>query len=144
MKGHHSRTSSSLSQSEDRRTEKGSATRPILLLVLCLGFLTLVPYCILILLNPALRAVEQAIKAPGKVLLVTAHPDDETVFFAPTVTALQNSGHNVFLLCLTTGQRPFPSFLVSTPQFSLTGTCKALELGLCTKAYFWAQETLVE
>lgn len=84
--------------------KKGSATRPLLITVLVLGAMTLVPYCILILLNPALRAVENIIDTPGRVLLVTAHPDDETVFFAPTVTALRNAKHDVFLLCLTTGK----------------------------------------
>lgn len=100
MKGHHHKADS-LTHIGD--SKKGLATRPLLILVLGLGALTLLPYCILIFLNPALRAVEDAIKNPGRVLLVTAHPDDETVFFAPTVTALHSSGHEIYLLCLTTG-----------------------------------------
>ncbi|CAJ0963955.1 unnamed protein product, partial [Mesorhabditis belari] len=40
---------------------------------------------------------------PAKVLLVIAHPDDETMFFAPTITELTKQGHRVFLLCTSTG-----------------------------------------
>ena len=101
MKGHPHKADSYLYLGDSK---KGIATRPLLILVLGLGALTLVPYCILILLNPALRAVEDAIQNPGRVLLVTAHPDDETVFFAPTITALHSSGHEIYVLCLTTGK----------------------------------------
>mmetsp|Transcript_40709 Transcript_40709/g.105251 ORF Transcript_40709/g.105251 Transcript_40709/m.105251 type:complete len:237 (+) Transcript_40709:191-901(+) len=38
-----------------------------------------------------------------RVLLVTAHPDDETMFFAPTVQALKAAGAYVSLLCLSNG-----------------------------------------
>ena len=39
-----------------------------------------------------------------RLLLVTAHPDDETMFFAPLlVTAVQRQHARVFLLCLSTG-----------------------------------------
>jgi N-acetylglucosaminylphosphatidylinositol deacetylase len=36
-------------------------------------------------------------------LIVTAHPDDETMFFAPTVLHLVEQGLRVALLCLSTG-----------------------------------------
>eukprot|EP00891_Asterochloris_glomerata_P003035 jgi/Astpho2/3035/Aster-03343 len=39
----------------------------------------------------------------GPILLVTAHPDDESLFFGPTITALRNAQQEVFLLCMTTG-----------------------------------------
>jgi len=41
----------------------------------------------------------------GGVLFVTAHPDDETMFFLPTITRLLEAwGHDrVYLLCLSTG-----------------------------------------
>ena len=104
MKGHQAKHLSFGLLGDGRRSGKGIDARPLLLVVLGLGAITLVPYCILLLLNPAWRAVEQAIQDPGKVLLVTAHPDDETVFFAPTVNALHRSGHEVFLLCLTAGE----------------------------------------
>ena len=108
MKGHPHKSDSNSFFGDSR---KGTGAQRLLIIVLVLGALTLVPYCILILLNPALRAVENVIVNPGKVLLVTAHPDDETVFFAPTVTALHSSGHEVFLLCLTTGM----SFILFAP-----------------------------
>ena len=37
------------------------------------------------------------------VLLITAHPDDECMFFGPTITALTESGCQVYILCLSTG-----------------------------------------
>lgn len=44
----------------------------------------------------------------ARVLLVTAHPDDEAMFFAPTVVALTNAqqAHNVelYVACLSTGE----------------------------------------
>jgi N-acetylglucosaminylphosphatidylinositol deacetylase len=36
-------------------------------------------------------------------VLVIAHPDDESMFFVPTIRALKESGETVWLLCLTTG-----------------------------------------
>ncbi|XP_074280947.1 putative N-acetylglucosaminyl-phosphatidylinositol de-N-acetylase [Silene latifolia] len=37
------------------------------------------------------------------VLLVIAHPDDESMFFAPTINYLTSRGHNVHILCLSMG-----------------------------------------
>ncbi|CAK8532329.1 unnamed protein product [Lathyrus sativus] len=37
------------------------------------------------------------------VLLVIAHPDDESMFFAPTINFLTSRGHNVQILCLSNG-----------------------------------------
>jgi N-acetylglucosaminylphosphatidylinositol deacetylase len=39
----------------------------------------------------------------NKVLLVTAHPDDECMFFAPTLRSLQQNGSQIHVLCLSTG-----------------------------------------
>ena len=38
------------------------------------------------------------------VLLVTAHPDDEAMFFAPALAALQRQEASVWVLCLSTGE----------------------------------------
>ena len=39
------------------------------------------------------------------VLIVTAHPDDECMFFAPTILMLQQlTGADVHLLCLSSGK----------------------------------------
>ncbi|KAI3495586.1 hypothetical protein L1887_37930 [Cichorium endivia] len=37
------------------------------------------------------------------VLLVIAHPDDESMFFSPTINHLTSRGHNVHILCMSTG-----------------------------------------
>ncbi|XP_019194812.1 PREDICTED: probable N-acetylglucosaminyl-phosphatidylinositol de-N-acetylase [Ipomoea nil] len=37
------------------------------------------------------------------VLLVIAHPDDESMFFAPTINYLTSKGHTVHILCMSTG-----------------------------------------
>ncbi|XP_068661503.1 uncharacterized protein [Aristolochia californica] len=37
------------------------------------------------------------------ILLVVAHPDDESMFFSPTILYLTSMGHNVHVLCMSTG-----------------------------------------
>ncbi|GKV26741.1 hypothetical protein SLEP1_g35982 [Rubroshorea leprosula] len=37
------------------------------------------------------------------VLLIIAHPDDESMFFTPTISYLNARGHNLYLLCLSVG-----------------------------------------
>jgi LmbE family N-acetylglucosaminyl deacetylase len=39
----------------------------------------------------------------GRTLLVIAHPDDESMFFVPTIDGLVASNREVFVLCLSTG-----------------------------------------
>jgi len=36
-------------------------------------------------------------------LIITAHPDDEIMFFAPTIIGLRKQGFKVKILCLSTG-----------------------------------------
>ena len=36
-------------------------------------------------------------------LLVTSHPDDESMFFGPTIQAAKRMGAQVHILCLSTG-----------------------------------------
>ena len=43
-------------------------------------------------------------EASARTLLVIAHPDDECMFFGPTVQRLQSSSRGVHLLCLSTGK----------------------------------------
>ena len=47
--------------------------------------------------------IKSRTNSPPKVLLITAHPDDESLFFAPTLVSLQSSNIDVFFLCLSTG-----------------------------------------
>ena len=37
-------------------------------------------------------------------MLVIAHPDDETMFFTPTIHELRRQGCNVTVLCLSNGE----------------------------------------
>ncbi|KAI6694247.1 hypothetical protein NL676_021957 [Syzygium grande] len=39
----------------------------------------------------------------SNVLLVIAHPDDESMFFSPTISYLTSRGHNLHILCLSVG-----------------------------------------
>ena len=39
----------------------------------------------------------------GNTLIVTAHPDDECMFFAPTILAISNISQNLYILCLSNG-----------------------------------------
>lgn len=39
----------------------------------------------------------------GRVLLITAHPDDECMFFAPAIITLTQANVEIFLLCLSEG-----------------------------------------
>ncbi|PWZ02714.1 LmbE-like protein [Testicularia cyperi] len=40
---------------------------------------------------------------PKSVLVVTAHPDDEAMFFGPSVQGLSGAGVDIYALCLSTG-----------------------------------------
>lgn len=42
-------------------------------------------------------------KSKQNVLFVTAHPDDECMFFAPTILSLLRAGHKAYLVCLSKG-----------------------------------------
>ena len=54
-------------------------------------------------------------------LLVTAHPDDECMFFAPTVIRLLELKARVHVLCLSEGT------VGLFPQISLTNSYKVME-----------------
>lgn len=49
-------------------------------------------------------AVDGSIRVlPSSAMLVTAHPDDEAMFFAPTIQVLTAAGTTISALCLSTG-----------------------------------------
>ncbi|KAK9799407.1 hypothetical protein WJX73_003888 [Symbiochloris irregularis] len=51
----------------------------------------------------ALQSLERPISGSSSILVVTAHPDDETIFFSPTILSLRQKHLEVHLLCFTTG-----------------------------------------
>ena len=52
-------------------------------------------------------ALEQVNKGPKitkrNVLLLTAHPDDECMFFGPAILSLRKNGNEVSVLCISSG-----------------------------------------
>ena len=52
--------------------------------------------------KPSHRSFNQSTRC----LLVTAHPDDEVMFFGPTILSLLEAGCQVFLLVLSPGREP--------------------------------------
>lgn len=74
--------------------------------------------CVRVLSTPAQANVQTlaspiALGRPARILLLTAHPDDECMFFAPTITALTSpsadtatenaAAPELFSLCLSVG-----------------------------------------
>lgn len=43
------------------------------------------------------------LNSSSKILLIIAHPDDESMFFAPVLRGLRLSGHRIFILCVSNG-----------------------------------------
>jgi N-acetylglucosaminylphosphatidylinositol deacetylase len=58
-----------------------------------------------------LKAIWSAVTTPylqrkienRSILYVIAHPDDEAMFFVPSILSLRNTGNKLHLLCLSTG-----------------------------------------
>lgn len=59
----------------------------------------------LLLARPArdVSALVHGAEGPKTALILTAHPDDEVMFFTPTIVALLSAGWEVRALCLSTG-----------------------------------------
>jgi hypothetical protein len=60
-----------------------------------------------ILLQPSTVNLDTSLSHDGEsktALILTAHPDDEVMFFTPTILALLAAGWEVGGLCLSTGQ----------------------------------------
>lgn len=43
----------------------------------------------------------------GPVGIVIAHPDDESMFFAPALTSMESRGERAFVLCLSQGTQKY-------------------------------------
>jgi len=81
---------------------------PLLVSVLlgCLTFvgLALLSYFYLAHCNATYQWSRHVLSPLGtRVLLLTAHPDDEVMFFAPTILSLRKYGFDVHILCLSSG-----------------------------------------
>ena len=62
--------------------------------------------CALLLWKRFSGKTSNSIREIGRVLLITAHPDDECMFFAPTILALTRvAPEDVYLLCLSNGMQ---------------------------------------
>lgn len=64
------------------------------------------------------------------VLLVIAHPDDESMFFGPTLVSLQERGVRVKVVCLTNGTAMLSS-LVVVRKCKWTGTSQGKGIAEC-------------
>ncbi|KAI0184590.1 putative deacetylase LmbE-like domain-containing protein [Xylaria flabelliformis] len=67
-------------------------------MLLALGFMAVVPPCLYTCVALLMRH--------GRICLLTAHPDDEAMFFGPTLLVLTQpeAGNHVKILCLSTGE----------------------------------------
>ena len=65
----------------------------VIILTFCLTFYGLIA-----------NAKRKEIRTAKRVLLVTSHPDDETMFFGPTILSMtKNPNVSLFLLCMSNG-----------------------------------------
>ena len=51
-----------------------------------------------------LNSREYGLSSRKSVLLLTAHPDDEVMFFTPTILTFRDEGHKVFVVCFSKGK----------------------------------------
>jgi N-acetylglucosaminylphosphatidylinositol deacetylase len=63
-----------------------------------------------------------------RILLLIAHPDDEAMFFAPTLLALTRPelGNHVKILCLSSGTTNPPLYCVSATNNTVVGDADGL------------------
>jgi hypothetical protein len=69
-----------------------------------------------------------ALKSARRALLVIAHPDDESMFFAPTLHTLHSQGAAVLILCLSNGEYICPGPQHGTPIIMQCTTVQPLLL----------------
>ena len=68
----------------------------ILLVVVCLLYIKFI--CV-----NKLVSREYSLSSRKNILILTAHPDDECMFFTPTILNLRNDGHRVYVVCFSKG-----------------------------------------
>lgn len=83
--------------------------------------------------SSSVGAAAEATLRPGRdALLVFAHPDDEAMFFTPTLAALRRGGHAVHFLCFSSG------------NYNGLGAVRAAELKQSGRVYGAASVSVVE
>lgn len=81
---------------------------------------------------PRLAALDALAVSPGDVVVVvTAHPDDETLGIGGTLASLVEAGVEVHLVCATAGEAAFDAAGLSTP---LLGQLRTSELARAAEA----------
>lgn len=77
------------------------------------------------------RPKESPFKSTDRVLIITAHPDDECMFFGPTILHLKMRNIPVKIICLSSGnydglgQTRKKEFLKSINAYGAEGECAA-------------------
>lgn len=81
----------------------------------CCGCLVVASLCLR-------RQLRKPVAASPTMILVTAHPDDEAMFFIPAIQSFQQRGYTVYAICLSTGEARLPYVCKSSraPTVTLT------------------------
>lgn len=101
--------------------------RRLLVVIMLLSCVPILPYIFLLVLSKTQALMPIELKQNHyNILLVVAHPDDECLFFSPTVHVLQKRTNlNLSLLVFSHGNH---SGLGSTREKELYGSCKTLNI----------------
>lgn len=70
-------------------------------------------------------------ECPQSTLVLTAHPDDEVMFFAPTILSLVASGCEISALCLSNGSR-----FITTLRSSQIVFLSVLKINFCVPVVY--------
>ncbi|ONM12072.1 N-acetylglucosaminylphosphatidylinositol de-N-acetylase family protein [Zea mays] len=101
------------------------AAGAVLLWAISLGriFSSAAPSCVP--LSPQFMPPLRGDRRTRNVMLVVAHPDDESMFFAPTILFLKSKGHNIHILCMSRGNA---DGLGDTRKEELYHACETLKI----------------
>lgn len=73
-------------------------------IIFCYLIAVFILYLYLIVKQKVLNFRRISEKLIQKILVITAHPDDECMFFAPTILSQSGGGDFVRILCLSSGK----------------------------------------
>lgn len=75
------------------------------LIILVIGYTTLCVLLYIAIVRLKSLTFGRSFPSARRVLFIMAHPDDECMFFGPTIlNTIRSSGSTVYLLCLSTGK----------------------------------------